>query len=344
MRRTLGPVNRPAPARGIVAIGASAGGIEALQRLMRELPEDLSAAVCLVVHIPATSRSLLAEIVARQTALPVTAATDGEDLVAGHVYVAPPDRHLRVRAGRIALDRGPKENGVRPAIDPLFRSAAAAYGERAIAVVLSGSLSDGAGGAAAVAAAGGTVLLQDPDDAVVPSMPASALAAVPGAPRHSAPELADQIARGTDMFSPLEPEEAPVSAENPGSPLDEVRRTPEGPPVPLTCPECHGPLWELREGELLRFRCRVGHTFYEDALLDGKGAAIESALWMALEALEERAELFLKLAGRLARSGSGESAARFRERARDAAERAELVRGVLAIEEEPVDQLREVVG
>jgi two-component system chemotaxis response regulator CheB len=181
--------------RGVIAIGASAGGIEALQRMLRELPADLRAAVCLVLHIPAASRSLLADILDRQTPLPVTAAVDGDELRAAHVYVAPPDRHLRIRAGRVRLDRGPKENGVRPAIDPLFRSVAAEYGANATAVVLSGSLSDGAGGAAAVAAAGGTVLVQDPDDALVPSMPQAALAAVPGALRRSAPGLAAELAR-----------------------------------------------------------------------------------------------------------------------------------------------------
>ena len=331
----------PAQARGIVALGASAGGIEALQRLMRELPEDLPAAVCLVLHIPATSRSLLADIISRQTALPVTSAIDGERLVVGHVYVAPPDRHLRVRAGSIELDRGPKENGVRPAIDPLFRSAAGAYGERAIAVVLSGSLSDGAGGAAAVAAAGGAVLVQEPDDAVVPSMPESALAAVPGAARLPAPELGQEIARRADAFPPIEPEEMTVAADDDASPLERARRIPDGHPVGLTCPECHGPLWQLPEGELARYRCRVGHAYYEDTLLDGKGAAIESALWMALEALEERAELFDKVADRLIGSGRESSAEAYRARARGAAGRAELVRGVLTIEEAPLEPVQQ---
>jgi two-component system chemotaxis response regulator CheB len=316
-----------------VAIGASAGGIEALQRMMWELPEDLAAAVCLVVHIPATSRSLLAEIISRQTPLPVTAAVDGEPLLEGHVYVAPPDLHLRVRAGCIELDRGPKENGVRPAIDPLFRSAAAAYERCAVAVVLSGSLSDGAGGAAAVAAAGGRVLVQDPYDAVVPSMPESALEAVPIATTFTAPELAEEIARLAAQFTTV-PEEVPVSAEDPR--VAESRRTPTGPPVAFTCPECHGPLWELQEDATVRYRCRVGHAFYDDALLDGKGAAIESALWMALETLEERTELLHKVADRMAASGRESSAASIRERARGTAERAELVRGVLIVEEKPL--------
>jgi two-component system, chemotaxis family, protein-glutamate methylesterase/glutaminase len=327
---------RPAAARGVVALGASAGGIDALQRLMRELPEDLAAAVCIVLHIPASSRSLLADIISRQTELPVAPATGGEPLVDGHVYVAPPDHHLRVRAGRIELDRGPKENGVRPAIDPLFRSAADAYGERAIAVVLSGSLSDGAGGAAAVAAAGGAVLVQDPADAVVPSMPESTLAAVAGAVSLPAAELAREIAQRARAFPSIVPEEVPVPVEPAG--VSHQRRPPEGPPAALTCPECHGPLWELREGEVVRYRCRVGHAFYEDALLDGKAAAIESALWMALEALEERAELLEKIALRLEEGRREKSAATFREHARGVAERAELVRGVLTVGLDLVEQ------
>jgi two-component system chemotaxis response regulator CheB len=187
------PAVRPGP--GVIAIGASAGGIEALQRLMRELPADLAAAVCVVLHIPAASRSLLAEIIDRRTPLSVTTAYGSEVMRAGHVYVAPPDCHLRVAGGRTQLDRGPKENGVRPAVDPLFRSVAVEYGARGMAVVLSGSLSDGAGGAAAVAAAGGTVLVQRPDDAVVPSMPEAALAAVPDAVALTAAELAAELAR-----------------------------------------------------------------------------------------------------------------------------------------------------
>lgn len=335
---------RPAAARGIVALGASAGGIDALQRVTRELPEDLAAAVCIVLHIPASSRSLLAEIIARQTTLPVVSATGGEPLLDGHVYVAPPDRHLRVRAGRIELDRGPKENSVRPAVDPLFRSAADAYGERAIAVVLSGSLSDGAGGAVAVAAAGGAVLVQAPADAEVPSMPAATLAAVPGASALPAEELAGEIARRAQAFPPTAPEEVPVSIDDPDASDHQSSRLPQGAPVALTCPECHGPLWELRKDELVRYRCRVGHVFYEDVLLDGKRAGIESALWMALEALEERAQLLTQIAERLEEGGREKSAATFRGHAHGAAERAELVRGVLTIGVDAVDEPPEAAG
>jgi two-component system chemotaxis response regulator CheB len=319
---------------GVIGVGASAGGIEALQRLMRELPEDLAVAVCLVLHIPASSRSLLAEIINRQTPLPVTTAVDGERMRAGHVYVAPPDCHLRVLVGRTRLDRGPKENGVRPAIDPLFRSVAREYGERGMAVVLSGSLSDGAGGAAAVAAAGGAVLVQHPGDAVVPSMPEAALAAAPGAAALTAPELAHELARWAAELPRPEPEEVLVPADE-HAPTGNPSGRPSGPPTGLTCPECHGPLWELQHGELVRYRCRVGHVYGEDALIEGKAAAIEAALWMAVEALEERGELLEKVAKRLDGEGRDELCERTRERARSAAQRAELIRGVLAIDDEP---------
>jgi two-component system, chemotaxis family, protein-glutamate methylesterase/glutaminase len=318
-------------ARGVVAIGASAGGIDALQRLIRDLPEDLPAAICVVLHIPASSRSLLPQIVARETRLPVSQAKAGERLRSGHVYVAPPDWHVLVRSGHMRLERGPKENGVRPAIDPLFRSVAETYRDRGIAVVLSGSLSDGADGAAAIAAAGGTVLVQAPDDAIVPSMPEAALAAAPGAEAFTAPELAEQIARRAAAFPDLEPEEALMTA-----PQLSREQEPE-PPSGFTCPECHGPLWERRSSALVRYRCRVGHVFSEEVLLDGKGAAVEAALWMALEALEARGELLDKVAARMERQGREHSATRLRERARGAAERAELIRGVLEIDEAAVE-------
>jgi two-component system, chemotaxis family, protein-glutamate methylesterase/glutaminase len=319
-------------ARGVVAIGASAGGIDALQRLMPDLPQDLPAAVCIVLHIPASTHSLLPQIIGRQTRLPVSQANAGERLRSGHVYIAPPDWHVLVSRGHIRLERGPKENGVRPSIDPLFRSVAEAYGARAVAVVLSGSLSDGAAGAATVASAGGAVLVQSPDDAVVPGMPESALAAAPGAQALRADELTQEIARRAAAFADVELEEAPMFAP------ELARESDPGPPSGLTCPECHGPLWERRSGAVVRYRCRVGHVFSEDVLLDGKGAAVEAALWMALEALEERGELLEKVAARMDRHGGGTTATRLRARARGVADRAELIRGILTIDETPIEQ------
>jgi two-component system chemotaxis response regulator CheB len=166
-----------APGR-VVGIGASAGGVDALIRLLKHLDADLQAALIVVLHVPATGRSLLAAILERETALDVRVAEHGAVIEAGRVYVAPPGRHTLVAEGRLRLDRGPKENAARPAVDPLFRSLATAYGKRAVGVVLSGALADGSSGALAIKAAGGTVIVQDPDDAAVPSMPERAIRAL----------------------------------------------------------------------------------------------------------------------------------------------------------------------
>ena len=184
-----------ADGRGIIAVGASAGGIDAIQRLMKELPEDIEAAICVVLHIPASSRSLLPQVIARQTRLPVCQAATGLRLRPGHVYVAPPDRICWRATGRRGSIAARRRTASAPPIDPLFRSVAEGYGARGIAVVLSGSLSDGAAGAAAVAAAGGAVLVQAPVDAIVRSMPEATLAAVPQAPTFTATELTGELAR-----------------------------------------------------------------------------------------------------------------------------------------------------
>jgi two-component system, chemotaxis family, protein-glutamate methylesterase/glutaminase len=309
-----------APTR-VVGIGASAGGVDALTRLVRGLPPDVPAAVCIVLHLPATGRSLLAPILSRHTELPVEVATDGEPLRPGRAYVAPADRHLLISDGLLTLERGPKENGVRPAVDPMLRSLAIAYGRRAVAVVLSGALGDGSSGALAVRRAGGVVIVQQPEDAAVASMPESALRAIGAA---DAVLPAAEI--GTALAA-LVQEDVVTMAHGPG---DDVPERPSGPPTALTCPECHGPLWEVQEGEVARYRCRVGHQFTEDALVVEQGGAVEAALWSALEALEERAEFLGRVA---ARHGSDRPRLhdRYEAAAADALERAALIRGALGV-------------
>jgi len=246
------------------------------------------------------------------------------------VYVAPADRHLVVVDGRIRLERGPKENAVRPAVDPMLRSLAAWCGDRAVAVVLSGALGDGSSGALAVKLAGGTVIVQDPGDATVPSMPASAIRAVGRADAVLAADaigpalarLAGLPAMGQDMAVPSVPD-SPEGPERPG-----------GPPSPFTCPECQGPLWEVEEGELVRYTCRVGHGYSEDSLIIEQGSAVEAALWSALEALEERADFL----GRVARRHGDRRPrlrARFESASADSLARAELIRRALGTSGEP---------
>jgi two-component system chemotaxis response regulator CheB len=314
--------------RRVIAVGASAGGVEALRRLVSTLPADLDAALCVVLHIPPTGRSLLAPILDRQGALHAVLAEDGMPLRRGMIFVAPADHHLLVRADRVQLSRGPKENGVRPAADPLFRSLARSWGPHGIAVVLSGALGDGTSGAVAVAQAGGSTVVQDPQDAVVPGMPQSALSAIQPDAVVALDHMAGTLRRLVD--APISPpgEEEPVTAEpDPAEQMLGPTR-PSGHPSGFTCPECSGALWELRDGELVRYRCRVGHAYSEEAMIDAQGSAVEAALWAALEVLEERGELLRRIADRM--HGNPKSESRFRQGAREADERAAAIRRVLA--------------
>jgi two-component system, chemotaxis family, protein-glutamate methylesterase/glutaminase len=282
-------VGADAPGR-VVGFGASAGGVDALLRIVETLPASFPAAICIVLHVPSSGRSLLAPILARRTALEVVEAEDGQRLEAGRVYVAPNDRHLVLADGHIQLDRGPKENGVRPAVDPLLRTLATAYGGRAIAVILSGALGDGSAGASAVRQAGGVVLVQDPEDATVPSMPESALRAVGDAVVLDAHAIGGELLR---LVEPAAIEEDAAAMQSGGNPNAQSPLRPEGNPSPFTCPECNGSLWEVHEGEVVRYRCRVGHSYSEDAMIGEQGSAAEDAL--------ERAELI-----RRALAASGE--------------------------------------
>jgi two-component system chemotaxis response regulator CheB len=310
----------------VVGIGASAGGVDALIRLFRHVEPDIPAAILVVLHVPPTGRSMLAPILDRHTALDVRVAEHGEELVAGRVYVAPPDRHLIVSGSRVQLERGPKENAARPAVDPMLRSLAASYGEDAVAVILSGALGDGSSGALAVKLAGGTVLVQDRDDATIPSMPESAVRAVGRAdavlPADAIGPALAQLAGGRAQMR----ENVTVGAVT--DPVEQGPDRPGGPPTSFTCPECQGPLWQVEEGDVARYRCRVGHRYSEESLLIEQGTAVEAALWSALEALEERAEFLKRVAHR-----HGDRRPHLRDRfesaASDALGRAELIRRAL---------------
>src|SRR5262245_30280615 len=328
MRVDAEPLPEPqpdVPAR-VIGIAASAGGVEALRRVVADLPAALPAAICVVLHIPATGRSLLAPILDRDSALTAVVAENGQRLRAGVIYVAPADCHLLVRRHVIELSRGPKENGVRPAADPMFRSLARAWGAGAIGVVLSGALDDGSAGAVWLAEAGGVVVVQDPETAVVPGMPASAIAAT--RPDYTVPleRISGLLTRLAREASPAGEEEQMPTEPDPPEHLHDERR-PAGPPSGFTCPECSGALWELQDGGLTRYRCRVGHTYSEDAMVEAQGEAVEAALWTALEVLEERGELLQRIAGRMQQQPR--SAGRFRDAAREVEDRASLLRRAL---------------
>jgi two-component system chemotaxis response regulator CheB len=317
----------PLPRR-VIGVAASAGGVEPLLRLVADLPADLDASVCVVLHIPATGRSLLAPILDRQSALEAVLAEHGERLRPGVIYVAPADHHLLVREDVVELSRGPKENGVRPAADPLFRSLARAWGPYAVAVVLSGALDDGSSGVAVVAQAGGTVVVQDPDDALVPGMPTSAIAATTPDAVVPIADLAGVLRRVVAFDIPGSEGEEAMSAEPDPVEMLHGPNRPDGPASGFTCPECSGALWELRQGDLTRYRCRVGHSYSEDAMVEAQGTSVEAALWAALEALEARTELLRRIADRSGAKPRIEQ--RFRAAAREADERAALIRHALA--------------
>jgi two-component system, chemotaxis family, protein-glutamate methylesterase/glutaminase len=291
--------------RDIVVVGASAGGVAALQVLVAGLPATFPAALLVVLHIPSHTPSQLHSILARAGTLPVTPAEDGELIVPGHIYVAPSDRHLLLDPERVRVTRGPKENRVRPAIDTLFRSAAYEFGPRVIGIVLSGMLDDGTAGLWAIKDRGGMALVQSPEDAEHDSMPLSAL-------RHVAVDHTLPVAGMPALLTMLTREPvAAVAATAPAEALRiETRIALEGNALregimelgsisPNTCPECHGVLVKIKNGSILRYRCHTGHSFSLQTLLAEVNAEIEMTLWAALRAAEERI-LLLQEMGELA--------------------------------------------
>lgn len=323
--------------RDIIVIGASAGGVEALSRLVADLPGDLPATVFVTVHFPRDSHSVLPRILTRRGRLAASHPDDREPIRRGHIYVAPPDHHLLVREGVIRLVRGPTENGNRPAIDPMFRSAAITYGARVIGVVLTGTLDDGTAGLFAITRRGGVGVAQDPADALFPSMPASAI-------EHGvAPYVAPLAALGALLerlvHEEIDPIPEPTMRDDAGketaySAFDmRVIEDPEGhpgEPSPYSCPDCGGVLWAIEDERMLRFRCRVGHGWTNDGLLMQQTETLDTALWTALRALEENASLNQQMAVRAGRRGNGALAARFRANAQLAERRAGVLRDALA--------------
>jgi two-component system chemotaxis response regulator CheB len=280
----------------IVVIGASAGGLDAVTNVVRTLPSNLNAAVFIVIHTSPEGPGLLPDILGRLGTLPVTAAQDRERIVPGHIYVAPLDFHLLLGDGRVRLSHGPREHRFRPAVDPLFRSAAEHYGARVIGVVLSGSLADGTHGLMLIKSRGGVAIAQDPDEALFPDMPRSAIERVKVdhvLPSEQIGAVVTELTmvRAAKLHSRAKStrRKAASSAPSPENPgVDALRSWGlDTPPSPFTCPDCGGSLWELREGKLVRYRCHVGHAFSTESLQAAQENKLEDTLWSALRAIEE---------------------------------------------------------
>ncbi len=325
--------------RDIVVVGASAGGLSALVELIRELPRDLPAAVFVVIHTSPDNPSVLPQILGRAGLLPATQAVDSEAIEHGRIYVAPPDHHLILKRTRLRVTRGPKENGFRPAVDPLFRTAAQVHGPRVIAVVLSGGLNDGTHGLDFVTRHGGIAMVQDPQEALVPSMPLSAIQSVEVHHVLKAADLGAAIVRRVRESIPAaEPgSDEPPDAAEAGTSLE--RSTPPGAQSRYTCPECGGALWEADDERtrLLRFRCHVGHAFTAEALVAAQDLRLDDALWTALRALEEHASLYRRLAARAADAGLTELARHYTDQVGQTEQRADTIRRALT--NTPSDEL-----
>lgn len=320
--------------RDVIVMGASAGGVEALRTLISQLPEDLPAAVLVVLHVPSYGGSVLPAILGRVSELPIRHATPGEKLQPGTVLVAPPDRHLVIDRESAQLSRGPRENGHRPAIDVLFRSAARFAGARTIGVVLSGVLDDGTAGLSAIATRGGMTVVQDPADALYPGMPTSAIEHVPVDHVTAVAEMAGLLVRLCKEETADIPEQAPalMEIETDVAMMDEDALTQDqrpGTPSGFSCPDCAGVLWEIKDGHLTRYRCRVGHAWSSQSLLGEQTEQLESALWMALRGLEEKAALSRRLRERAVEQDNKHSARRFDNQEREAMRAATTIRSML---------------
>ncbi|HLH88885.1 MAG TPA: chemotaxis protein CheB [Xanthobacteraceae bacterium] len=320
--------------RDILAIGTSAGGFEALRLLAQKLPADFPASILVVIHLSSEFHSALDTILSHAGPLTASFAEHGERLRYGHIFIAPPKSHLLLDGDHLTLGHGPRENNARPAIDPLFRSVAACCGPRAVGAVLTGTLGDGASGLQALQQCGGIAVVQDPADAAFAEMPLNALRALRPdhvAGLHDMPALLARLAR--------EPAGAPVevppaikletdiarTGRSSMSTLDRIGRR-----SVLACPECHGVMWEIDEGDVVRYRCHIGHAYTADLMSLALDASLRQALGAATRALDERIALARKLHRQSEESGHRLVAASWARKLREAEEEARTLRDAMA--------------
>jgi two-component system, chemotaxis family, protein-glutamate methylesterase/glutaminase len=304
----------PSQKHDIFVVGASMGGVTALQKLLGGLPKNFRGAVFIVLHLSSKMKSRLAELLAKSCLLPVEWATEGAVIQSGHVYVAVPDYHLVINEGRLSLSHAAKNNRHRPAVNVLFESAAKVYGPRVVGTVLTGSLDCGTEGLRVIKQNGGKAIVQDPKDAEVPDMPVSALESV---------EI-DYCVRLSDMPDLFLKLSKTTVGELPKVPAPS-KTVPSG----LVCPECSGPMWEARSSNLSSFACRVGHTYSLKSLYESKSETAEAHLWRSQETLLEQAKLARRLYERAQALSQQHEAYRFLTEARIAENAAEVLKGVL---------------
>jgi len=326
------------PGRDIIVIGASAGGVQVLADLIGALPADLAAAIFIVIHISPFGTSAMPSILTRSGRLKAIHPVDGETIERGTVYLAPPDHHLLIEPGCVRISRGPTENGHRPAVDVLFRTAAQVYGPQVVGVVLTGNLDDGTAGLAMIKKYGGIAVVQDPEEADYAGMPRSAIASVD----------VDYILPLADI-APLLTDLADQEVDDPAPTEDAMKikkelergedREGKGAPSGFTCPECGGALFEREQADVAHFRCRTGHAYSPESLLAKQSESLEATLWAALRALEENAALARRmerwmLQRERERHRPAGAEARYTQRAQEAERHADVLRRVLFEEPE----------
>ena len=322
------------PNRDIVAIGASAGGLAALKRIAAGLPADLDAAVLVVLHMKSTHRSELPAILERAGPLPAGFAEDGGPATRGRIHVAPPDRHLLLQGDTLRLSRAAWENRARPSVDTLFRSVGVCCGSRGIGVVLTGYLDDGSAGLHALGRCGGITVVQNPADAEFPDMPRHALEATEAdhvVALDALPALlARLVATPAGPPQPPPPEiqlEADIMAgayEDDMAALDRL-----GSRSVFTCPDCGGVIWELQDGDALRYRCHLGHAYSAASFGHAMSEEVTRAMETALRTLEERGRMLRRLAEQAKRQGQHHAARLWSERMKTFAQQAETIREAL---------------
>jgi two-component system, chemotaxis family, protein-glutamate methylesterase/glutaminase len=330
-----------ATAQRAIVMGASAGGVETLKEVVSQLPADLPAPVFVVLHIPPFVASSLPNILRKAGPLPAVHPQDGEKIKPGVIYIAPPDHHLLIENGHVAVKKGPKENRFRPSIDALFRSAAYVYGPRAIGVVLSGALDDGTSGLWSIKRLGGIAIVQQPHQAQFESMPRSALEYVEV--DHNLPSTEIGALLGELVHEPPAPEmpleddlktrlatEVQIAAED-GAFQKGIMKL--GALTPFTCPECHGALVKIAEGKMSRFRCHTGHAYTDNSLLEAVMESTGERLWQVIRSFEEGVMLLDHMGQHLRDAGDADRAKIFFTKARELEQRSKTFHAAALVHE-----------
>lgn len=339
--------------RNIIVIGASAGGVYALKEIVASLPSDFMASIFVVLHVSPHSPSFLPQILSHASPLKATHPNDGEPILPGHIYVAPPDHHLLVEYDQVIVKKGPKENRFRPSIDALFRSAAYSYGPRVIGLVLTGMLDDGTSGMWSVKRLGGLSLIQEPEDALYSSMPDNVLNYVDVDYRLPIADIGPLLCELIQETVPDKPDLEPQERERMETEVNiaaqdnafEMGIIDMGELTPLTCPECNGALVSIKEGKLIRYRCHTGHAYTASSLLAETTKVVEESFWKALRSLEETVILLEQSGRHFAEGGNQTAAEQFLTKALETRERARKTHAfVFQQEQYSEDTARSVQG